>query len=212
MKLALALALALIALARPALADEAVPRAAVEADMLSYYDGEEDSAFLAVGLGIAAIGIGIPLVTESSDFARGLGVPLLSLGALEGIGGLFYAYQVRAEIRHYQALLASDPVGFAKEERAHIEGTQARFGLYLAIEIGLAAAGVAFAGWGFAAKEPLNQGIGIGLFSIGAPFFIIDNINNVRASRYYNRVKRFDPKLAVAADSRGWRLALGTRF
>jgi hypothetical protein len=192
--------------------DAPAPRAAVEADMLSYYAGEATSAYVILGLSVAYIGAGIPLTIQSSNFERGLGVPLLSLGVLEGIGSVFYAFQVQAEIRHYSALLASDPDGFRKVELTHIEGTQSRFWIYRAVELGLTLVGVGFATYGFIANQDLYKGIGIGLVAIGLPFFIIDTINNGRAARYHDRLKHFDPTLAVQKDERGWRLAFGARF
>jgi hypothetical protein len=202
----------LLAVARPALAEEAVPRAAVEADMLSYYAGEETSAWVILGFSVAYLGAGIPLTIQNSNFDRGLGIPLLSLGALEGIGAIFYAFQVKAEIRRYSALLASDPTEFRKVEGAHIEGTQSRFWIYRAVELGLTLAGVGFATYGFVANQDVYKGLGIGLFAIGLPFFIIDSVNDGRARRYHDRLRRFDPTLAVQRDERGWRFAMGARF
>ncbi len=205
-------ALGILATARPAAADEAAPRAAVQSDMLSYYAGEETSAYIILGLSVAYLGAGVPLTIQSGNFERGLGVPLLSLGVLEGIGAVFYVFQVRAEIRHYGDLLASDPEGFRKTELAHIEGTQSRFWIYRAVELALTLAGVGFATYGFIANQDLYKGLGIGLFAIGLPFFIIDSVNNGRAARYHDRLHRFDPTLTVQRDERGWRFALAARF
>jgi hypothetical protein len=210
------LAIAALALtaARPAAADEGGPvsRAAIDGDILSYYGGEGLSADLVMGYGVACVAAGIPLVIQSQDFGRGLGIPLLSLGALEGIGALFYAFQVRAEITHYRASLANDPQGFRKEELAHLTGTQGRFVYYRAIELGLTLVGIGVATYGFIATQHLAQGLGVGLFAIGLPFLLIDTVNNTRASNYANRLRRFDPSLAVARDEHGWRLALGGNF
>jgi hypothetical protein len=206
------LALVALGLARVGFAQETVPRAAIDGDVLSYYGGEATSAYVILGLSVAYIAAGVPLTIQSRDFDRGLGLPLLSLGVLEGIGAVVYAVQVGAETRHYRALLASDPQGFRKEELTHIEGTRSRFWLYRAVELGIALAGVGFGSYGFIANRDLYKGLGLGLVAIGLPFFVIDTINNGRAARYYGRLQRFDPTLAVQKDEHGWRLALGGRF
>jgi hypothetical protein len=200
------------AFALPCAAEEAVPRAAIDADVLSYYGGEETSAWVVLGLSVACVGSGAPLVAQKSDFDRGLGVPLLSLGVLEGIGAGFYVGQVRAETRHYRELLASDPEGFRKEERAHIEGTQARFVYYRATELALTLAGIGFTSYGLVANRDLEKGLGVGLFAVGFPFLVIDTINNGRASRYHDNLVRFDPSLALQKDPHGTHLAFSARF
>jgi hypothetical protein len=201
-----------LSLARLGAAQEAVPRAAIDGDIVSYYDGEALSAYVILGFSVAYLGAGVPLVTLNSDFARGLGVPLLSLGVLEGIGGILYAVQTHAELVHYRAVLANDPEGFRKEELTHIEGTRSRFIYYRSVELALTLAGLGFGTYGFIANQDLYKGLGIGLFAIGLPFLIIDTINNSRLGRYYSRLQRFDPKLALQKDASGWRLALGAKF
>jgi hypothetical protein len=196
----------------PAQPAQPVAAAAVEGDILSYYGGEEASAWVVLGLSVACVGAGLPLVAQRSDFARGAGVPLLSLGALEGIGAVFYVFQVRAEIAHYRGQLATDPAGFRRDELAHIEGTQARFVYYRAVELALTVAGAGLATYGVVANQDLFKGVGVGLFAIGLPFLIIDTVNNGRAGRYHEQLRRFDPTLALQHDERGWRLALSGRF
>lgn len=202
-----------LALSRPCLAQEApVPRAEVDNNILSYYGGEELSAEVILGLSVVCVAGGVPLVAQKSQFDRGLGVPLLSLGLLEGIGAVFYTHQVRAEITHYRGDLAADPAGFRQEEMTHIEGTQSRFVYYRATELGLTLAGIAFASYGLAANRDVEKGLGVGLFSVGLPFLIIDTVNNGRASRYHDQVRRFDPSLAVQKDPHGWHLGLSAAF
>ena len=155
---------------------------------------------------------GIPLALQSGDFSRGLGWPLLSLGAIETIGAVFYVFQVQAEIERYRALLASDPEAFQKAELAHIEGTRSRFVLYRAVELGVTLVGLSLGVYGFAASQDLYKGLGTGLFAIGLPLTIVDTVNDGRAGAYVDRLRHFDPTLAMQRDEHGWRLALGGRF
>lgn len=166
--------------------------------MRSYYGGERASAYIVTGLGAASIGAGAYLVTRDSDFARGMGWPLLGLGVLEGIGGLFYAFQVNAEIDHYEAALARDPATFRDEELAHLAGTRSRFIYYRLTELALTLAGAGIATYGFAANRDVYKGVGLGLASVGIPFLIIDTINDARLDRYIDDVRTFQPVVVPA--------------
>jgi len=86
---ALPFALCCLVFAAPCAADDGGPvsRAAMERGMLSYYGGEYASACLGMALGVTSVGVGGALVTRDGDFERGLGWPLLSLGAIESVGG-----------------------------------------------------------------------------------------------------------------------------
>lgn len=193
------LSAALFALSGNALAREEPPlvtRRNIDADLQGYYGGEHTSAILVATLGGASIAGGSVLVTRDSDFARGLGWPLIVLGALEGIGALVYAFQVGAEIRHYEKSLAEDPNGFRREELAHMHGTSSRFVFYRLTELGLALGGIGVATYGFVANADAWKGAGIGITSIALPFLIIDTINNSRATRYDDHVRSFEPPAA----------------
>ena len=106
--------------------------AEVSGEMHDYYAGEALSAYVILGVGAVSVAGGGILVTRGDDFARGFGWPVLVLGALEGVGAAFYAFQVHAEIRHYEASFAANPAGFRDEEVAHMRGTTSRFAIYQA--------------------------------------------------------------------------------
>jgi hypothetical protein len=159
-----------------ALADDVHPtKEVITRDLHTYYDGERTSAIIVAILGALSVGGGVALVTQSSDLARGLGWPLVVLGGLEGIGAVIYAFQVGAEIRHYQAALDHAAGAFRSEKLTHMLG------------------GIAAASYGFAANVDVWKGIGIGVGSIALPFLIIDTVNNGRASSYTTELKAFDP-------------------
>jgi len=162
-------------------------------EMHGYYAGERTSAFVVMGLGGASVVAGSLLVAQSSDFERGLGVPLIALGAIEGLGAIFYAFQVNGEIRHYATTLDRDGGSYRREELGHLRGTTSRFVFYRLTELGLALAGAAMATYGFVANADAWKGAGIGVASIALPFLIIDTINNARAGSYDAAVRRFDP-------------------
>jgi hypothetical protein len=178
--------------------------------MHGYYAGERTSAIVIGSLGAASIAGGIVLVTRPEDLPRGFGVPLIALGALEGLGALFYAFQVGSEIRHYDESYAKDRAAFRKEEIAHLEGTRGRFVFYLLVEATLFASGVGIAIGGFAANQDVLKGVGLGIASIAAPFLIIDSINNARAGAYADALQKFDPSVAISG--RGFSVGYSGRF
>lgn len=177
---------------------DAPTQQSITADLDGYYGGERASAYFVAVLSLLSVGAGSVLVTQSSDFERGLGWPLIGLGALEGIGAIIYAFQVGAEIRHYDTALAKDPAAYRREELAHIHGTSSRFVFYRLTELGLFLGGVGVATYGFAAHSDTWKGIGVGVASIALPFLVIDTINNGRAVRYEDHVHGFDPTPIVS--------------
>jgi hypothetical protein len=191
-----------------------VPRDAVEGDLRGYYEGERVAAYVIGGMGAAAAAGGGFLVTRDDDFARGLGGAWVVMGGLETLGAIFYAFQVGAELDHFERSLANDPTAFRAEELDHIRGTSSRFVVYRAVELSLALAGAGVATYGVATHRGAWSGAGTGVASLALPFFVIDSINDVRASRYLDEVRRFEPALGVqslAAD-RGWVLSMSGRF
>jgi hypothetical protein len=200
---------AVVLAARTARAD-ATPQAGTDvgvgemrSSLLNYYGGEEASAYVIGGVGVASVGAGAVLVTRSQDFSRGLGWPLLTLGALEVLGGAFYVVQVRSEIHRYGDQLASNPTGYRDVEATHIAGTRRRFVYYRLGELGLAVAGLAIATYGFAANRPTFEGVGVGGVAVGAPFLLIDTFNNARAGWYADRVRRFQPSIGLVPGPSG---------
>jgi hypothetical protein len=175
-------------------ADGPVEHDRIAEDLDDYYAGEARSAYGIMALSVASVGGGAVLATRPTDFARGMGWPLLVLGAVEGVGAAFYAFQVAGETRHYKESLAANPTGFRDEETAHLRGTTNRFVFYQATELGLTLAGAGVATYGFAANKDLWKGAGIGVAAIGLPFLVIDAVNQKRASRYRDEVQRFDAR------------------
>jgi hypothetical protein len=214
-RVALASLVAVLLSAGVAAADDApVGRAAVGDDLLTYYGSERTTGLLFGALGVASAAAGGVLVTRSQDFARGLGWSLLSLGALEVLGGGFYALQVGGEIDHYTKALATDPAAFKREEAAHIHGTTSRFVFYRIGELVVAAAGVGVAAYGFASNRDAWKGAGIGVAAEALSLFALDAYGQTRATAYEEQVHRFEPTVAMSLGSSGspWGVQLDGRF
>jgi hypothetical protein len=187
----------------------------VRADLQAYYGGERASAYLVGAMGTAAAAGGAYLVTRDSEFARGLGWPWLVMGGLESVGAVFYAFQVGGEIDHYEVRLARDPAAFRAEELDHLRGTSSRFVVYRAVELALTLGGAGVAAYGLATNRDAWKGAGLGVGSLALPFFVIDTINDARASRYLDEVRRYQPTVGVGpagSAGNGWMIAMAGRF
>jgi len=209
------LALAAMSRAPDAKADEPAPsRAAIGDDLRSYYAGERNSAYVVGGLGVLAIGGGSALVTRDTDFARGLGWSLLAIGTVDVIGAVFYTFQVASQVERYESLLAQDPAEYKHVEGDHITGTTSRFVGYKLGELGLVLTGAGIATYGFASGRDAWKGAGIGVAAMALPVLVIDTINGARAARYRDRVREFQPTVAVTPGVSGapWTLAVGGKF
>jgi hypothetical protein len=194
--------------------DAPTGRAAVSDDLLAYYGSERTTGYLFAALGVASAAAGGVLVTRSQDFARGLGWSLLGLGALEVLGGGFYALQVGGEIDHYATLLSADPAAFKREEARHIHGTTSRFVFYRITELLVAAGGVGAAAYGFASNRDAWKGAGIGIAGEALALFALDAFGQSRATRYEDQVLHFEPTIALAPGAPGtpWGVGVGGRF
>lgn len=184
----------------------------IDADLRDYYGGERTSAYVVIGIGVPAAVAGGILAAQSTDFGRGLGWPMLTMGAIEAVGAVFYAVRVGDEIDHYESLLAKDPADYRAKELDHIDGTTSRFVGYRLGELGLTLAGVGIATYGFAANRDAWKGAGIGVGGMALPFLVIDTINNGRAQRYRARVQGFQPTVGVAPTAGGWSFAVVGTF
>jgi len=189
----------------------------VRGDLQGYYGGERLSAYAVGGMGAAAAAGGAFLVTRASAFARGLGWPWLVMGGLETVGAVFYAFQVGGEIDHYQAVLTRDPAVYRAEEIDHLRGTSSRFVFYRAVELALTLGGGGVAAYGLASNRDAWKGAGLGVASLALPFFVIDTVNDARATRYLDEVRRYQPTLGVqpvgaAGGPGGWVVSMAGRF
>ncbi len=191
----------------------ALASAPMHEDVADYYNGERNSAFIATGLGVAAAGTGAYLLTQKTDLARGAAWPLLTIGALEAIGGVVYAIDVTGKKSHYLDALARDPAAFQREESEHIHGTTSRFFIYRLVELGLAASGAGLATYGFLSDRDTWKGVGIALAAIGVPLLVMDTINNNRALRYEEKLKSFGASVSapLSAD-RTFAISFGGKF
>jgi hypothetical protein len=202
-------------------AERDVGQEQMRADARAYYDSEMTTGFLFLGFGAVTAGAGAVTLTQSGDFARGLGLSSLVLGGLTAIGGAGYAIAVKFRGDYFTGLAGSDPDAYKREEGDRLEGTSSRFPLYLGSEIAEALAGIGMTAYGLAAKNDLFKGIGVGTAIQGIGMFVIDVPGAGRAKRYEDEVRRFRgsarrerPQIGFSMGGAGspWALTVGQRF
>ncbi len=86
--------------------------------------------------------------------------------------------------------------------------------MYLGSELLETAAGIGIAAYGFAAKDNLYKGIGVGTALQGIGLFVIDTPGAGRARHYQDEVQRFRPNVSASIGSgqRPWALTLSQSF
>lgn len=202
--------------ARHAAADEGpVSRAEMGDAVRGYYDSEMTSSFIFVGFGAAHAGGGAIALTQKGDFAKSFGWSSVILGGLTSLGGAGYALTVAPRGKYFTSLYAKDPAKFRQEELDHISGTNGRFALYLGFEITETLAGAGVATYGFVKDKDTLKGIGLATAIQGLGLFAIDLPGALRASRYEDQVRRFNPKVAFSvggSEGQPWMATLSQRF
>jgi hypothetical protein len=199
----------------PPPADEPpVSHAHMKAAVRAYYATEMTTGFLFMAYGAVTAGAGGVVLTEGGDFSKGLGASSLILGGSTFLGGIAYAVAVKIRGGYYTDLVDKDPVAYQKDEAERIAGTNSRFWLYLGSELVETAAGIGIAAYGFAAKDDLFKGIGVGTALQGIGLFVIDTPGAGRAARYQDEVLRFHPTVgaSIGSGTRPWALTLGQTF
>ena len=162
--------------------------------MHTWSDGERSSIIPFAGTGAATAVAGGLLLGSDSAVARGCAWPLLTVGALEVLAGVFFAVRAgphRVELDH---LLAEDPQEFARVERAHLHRIRDRFQPVLLIaEAVVTVAGGAMAGIGAYRHQDALTGIGIGVSIQGLALFLLDWAVLDRARAYTSALDLFLP-------------------
>ena len=180
----------------------------------SYYDSELYSTYVFIGFGVVTSVAGGVVLTQDGDFARGLGWSSLVGGGLVALGGAGYGVTVIPRRERFVSLFEKDRAKFKREETEHIAGTNSRFPLYLGLELATAVGGGAAIAYGFFEDDDVIKGLGVGGVVQGLGLFALELPGALRASRYADQVRRFDPKLEVSVGGgrRPWLATVSQRF
>jgi hypothetical protein len=187
---------------RAAAADDADgPRSALNGAIRTYYGDERAVAYAFMIVSTISIVAGGVLVTREGSFARGLGWPVLAIGAIDLAGGIGYFVQVDARRGRALDLLGRDPVAFRREEIEQVRGTSTRYTMYRGLELGLTLLGAGVATYGLASRRDTWAGLGVGLALGALTSLTIDSFGSHHTKTYRERLSTFEP--SVAADGAG---------
>lgn len=157
-------------------------------------DGERWSIVPFAATGLVTFGAGAGLLASDSRIGQTAAWPLMIGGGLELLAGIFFAARAGPHQRRLDALLDSDPRGFAAAERNRVFRIRDRFQpILLAAEAAIAVGGLGTAGAGLAGHDDVLIGIGLGLAIQGLALFFIDWDVLERATTYARGLALFIP-------------------
>ena len=168
----------------------AAPAPAVaEAALVRYFSAERAESVVFVGCAAAAAAASAALVALRSPF-RAMAWPLLAAGLVQlVVGGVIFLRTPGQRARLLQQL-RSNPAGYRSDETARMVRVQRSFVLYKRIEVGLLAAGLAFAS--IDAYGRTLYALGMGLILEAGLMLALDLRAERRGERYLQMVKRLD--------------------
>ena len=181
----------LTTLASAAAARAQAPAKVMSDGMHDYFDSEKGAAIAVLGSGLVSVGAGSFLVTRESHFARGLGVPILALGAVQTFAGMFYHSTLDGRIAKYDEQIKGDPAGYKLAESQRMEGVIRRFRLFKWTEVGVFAVGAGLTIGGFAKKDDTLEGVGIGVGIEALYFLALDLFADHGAHVYAKKLADF---------------------
>lgn len=191
---------AALTLSAPAQADETLPDAAaqttpqpvaaLQADMQQYFRAELRGGIVLVGMGAPAVAIGAGLLTQDSALWRGMAYPLLVIGGLELIGGLFFAARTPAQVRKLERGLATTPRVTQAAELARMRRVNRQFTAIEIFEVVLMAGGIVTAAVASAYKQDTVTGIGLGISAEATGLLLFDIFASRRALRFTESLQR----------------------
>ncbi len=181
----------------PSLAAPAQPVSALQQDMHDYFRAELRGGIVLVAMGAPAVALGGALLVHDSALWRGAAYPLLVLGGLELLGGIFFAARTPAQVRKLDAGLAKDPLAAQAAELARMRRVNRQFTAIQVLEVVLMTGGVVTAAVASAYKQDTLAGAGLGIAAEATGLLLFDIFAARRALRFTESLER--PLLPTAA-------------
>lgn len=168
----------------------AQPVSALQADMHQYFRAELRGGLVLVGMGAPAVALGAGLLTHDSALWRGAAYPLLILGGLELVGGLFFAARTPAQVRKLDRGLQTAPLVAQAGELARMRRVNRQFTAIEVFEVVLMAGGLVTAAVASAYKQDTVTGIGLGISAEATGLLLFDIFASRRALRFTESLER----------------------
>lgn len=168
----------------------AQPVSALQHDMHDYFRAELRGGIVLMAMGAPAVALGGGLLTHDSALWRGVAYPLLVIGGLELLGGLFFAARTPAQVRKLDAGLGHSPQAAQAAELARMRRVNKQFTAIQVFEVVLMAGGIVTAAVGSAYKQDTVTGVGLGLSTEAAGLLLFDIFAARRALRFTESLER----------------------
>lgn len=194
-------ALALTVLATAAVTDAAAappePSAVAtqEAELRRYFTGERNGGIWLMSVGAPAAVAGAGLLVHPGEYYRGLGYPLLAVGALEFLGGLLFYLNTNRRVPRLLTRLGQSPAELQAAELARLRRVNRELALLTTVEITLMVASGAMTAVSALRGLDTLSGVGTGLLIESTVLFIYDQLAARRALRYTDSLLHFSAAL-----------------
>jgi hypothetical protein len=159
------------------------------ADLDRYAAAEYGTNGAFVGVGLANVGVGTWALTRDDAFARGMGVPLVVVGAVQVSVGATYLGIILGIHRRGREGLARDPIAWRRTESARVRRIVGLFPIFLAVDIAAIVAGAVALGVGLSRGDDGVSGAGAGLLATTPLQLALDVTALVFAGRYHRALE-----------------------
>jgi hypothetical protein len=163
----------------------------IREEMHRYYTGERLGGVWLMSLGAPAVAIGTGLLFHPGEFQRGIGYPVLAVGAVELLAGVIFYVSSNRRVPRFDKQLGQSPADFRAQELRHLRGINRDMRLLEAFELTLMIASGTMTGIGTLRNDGTLAGVGTGLLIQSAVLFLYDQIASRRALRYTDSLTRF---------------------
>lgn len=171
---------------------------AMRVDMHTYFDGEKTGGIWLMSIGAPAVVTGAGLLFHPDELPRGIGYPMLILGAAEFVGGLLFYLNTNRRVPRFDRELGTRPAAFASTELTRLRRVNRELSFLTAVELTLMVAGGTMAGVGALRGLDTLSGIGTGILIHSTVLFLYDQFAARRALRYTDNLLRFNAELITA--------------
>lgn len=183
------LAMTMVLQAAPAPSEVTDLRAA----MHRYYDGEYGGGFAWSTTGGLSVLASVPMLLSREPALQGMAVPTLTFGVAQLALGVASFFSAPARIRRFDAQLDADPLAFHAVEQPRLRGVARAFTVFQLTELVIVAGGGGLMGAGFARRDDVLVGVGLGLIVQSLMFLVLDEVASRRADDYVTALDDFLP-------------------
>jgi hypothetical protein len=156
--------------------------------MTTYFKGEKRGGYTLIAMGLTEMLAGTLMVVGSAgdngnEYVRGASYPLLTVGLLHAVAGLFVNTSSNKRIRVFGDDITRDAKGWTEREAKRMKGVSTQFFVLKIVETAVATGALATAAI-VRDDNPTLTGACIGIAGMMAATFVFDVVAAKRAYRY----------------------------